>query len=337
MENTLSELSQAVASCKVSIGITTFNRIDMLIEAIQSVANQTYANVEVIIGNDNPNRNLSLANLGLPEDKRIKIINRSENLGEIRNLNSLLNEASGEFFTWLADDDVLHPQHIEILLKPLLDNSSVKAAFSGYTSDLVEFTTNIEMTINPPFFSEYQFGKFISEYSQRSMKIIGCYGLFDRPSLVESNGFLHLGRGFSPYSDTLIPLSVSKLGSVAVTESQTIYFRSHSESMSNSLSDLDSYLSAEIDFINSVSDLVRSESTASQMTIYKAFYPWFRENHLTVISRSPESLLLDLFAWIKSSVSNFKNFSRFGLYKAPGFTSGLVELSKHRISQKIRR
>ncbi len=309
----------------------------MLLEAIQSVVNQTYANVEVIIGNDNPNRNLSFANLGLPEDERIRIINRSENLGEIRNLNSLLNEASGEFFTWLADDDVLHPQHIEILLKPLLDKSSVKAAFSGYTSDLLEFTRNTEINIKFPYFSEYQFSRFIYAYSQRSMKIIGCYGLFDRPCLIESNGFLNLGRGFSPYSDTLIPLSVSKLGSVAVTESQTIYFRSHSESMSNSLSDLDSYLYAEIDFMNSVSDLVRSESTASQMTIYKAFFRWFRENHLAVISRSPESLLLDLFVWIKSCVFNFKNFARFGLYKVPGFTSGLVELSKHRISQKIRR
>ena len=329
--------SQLVAPYKVSIGITTFNRIDMLLEAIESVINQTYSNMEVIIGNDNPNRYLTLANLGLREDKRIRIVNQSENLGEIRNLNYLLSEASGEFFTWLADDDLLHPQHIEILLKPLMDNSSVKATFSGYTSDLREFSTSLEANLIFPEYSEYGFGGFVSAYAQRSMKIIGCYGLFDRSSLIESNGFKRLGCGFSPYSDTLIPLSVGKLGSIAVTKSQTIYFRSHSESMSNSLSDLDAYITAEIDFVNSVSGLIGSESRESQMDIYKGFYLWFRENHLTVISRSNEGLVFDLFAWMKSCLSNFKNFARFGLYKTPGFLSGLVKLSKHRISQKIGR
>ena len=308
----------------------------MLLEAIQSVANQTYANLEIIIGNDNPSRKLSLANLGLLDDRRIRIINRSENLGEIRNLNALLSEASGKFFTWLADDDILHPQHIEILLKPLLESSSIKAAFSGYTSDLSEFSKNKERKIRPAEFSEYEFGRFISGYSQRSIKIIGCYGLFDRLTLIESKGFLHLGLGFSPYSDTLIPISVSKLGSIAVTEGQTVFFRSHSESMSNSRSDLNSYLSAETDFLISVSNLLHSESRASQMAIYKAFFLWFRENHLTVISRSSENLLLDLLAWIRSCESNFKNFARFGLFKALGFTPGLVELSKHRIRQKIK-
>lgn len=321
---------------KVSIGITTFDRIDMLLEAIQSVANQTYTNLEIIIGNDNPFRKLSMANLGLLENSKIRIINRSKNLGEIRNLNALLSEASGEYFTWLADDDILHPQHIEVLLKPFLDKSSTKAAFSGYTSDLNEFSKNNKRKIYPAEFSEYEFENFISEYSQRLIKIIGCYGIFDCRTLIESKGFVHLGRGFSPYSDTLIPISVSKLGSIAVTGSQTVFFRSHSESMSNSRSDLTSYLSAEIDFIMSVSSLLHSESRASKMTIYKAFFLWFRENHLTVISRSSESLLLDLLVWIKSCESNFKNFARFGLFKAPGFTPGLVEIIKHRIRQKIK-
>jgi len=47
----------------------------MLVEAIHSVIKQTYANLEIIIGNDNPERNLSLGKLGIPEDNRIKIIN----------------------------------------------------------------------------------------------------------------------------------------------------------------------------------------------------------------------------------------------------------------------
>lgn len=327
--------SQLSTSYKVSIGITTFNRVDMLLESIQSVIKQSYANIEVLIGNDNPDRSLTLANLGLPEDHRIRIINRSKNLGEIQNLNSLINEATGELFTWLADDDILHPKHIEILLKPLLSKFSVKAAFSGYTSVPSEFLTNLARNVIEPVFSEYEFSNFVSSHAQGSLDIIGCYGLFDRLSLIESGGFIHLGRGFSPYSDTFIPLAVSKLGSIAVTSTQTIYFRSHDESMSNSLSDLDAYLSAENDFINCLSPLIASESVFSQMNIYRGFHSRFRKNHLTVISRSTENLFLDLLAWIRSCLSNFKNFARVGLYKAPGFISGLIELSKHRISKKI--
>jgi len=252
-------------------------------------------------------------------------------------LNSLLNEASGELFTWLADDDILHPNHIEILLRPLLNNISIKAAFSGYTSVSEDFAASLEKKLNVDEFFEFEFGNFVSIYAQRSISLIGCYGLFNRTSLIQSGGFLRLGSGFSPYSDTLIPLAVSKLGLIAVTETKTIYFRSHGESMSNSLSDLDAYLSAENDFVNVLSDLIVSEPVPSRLSMYTGFHSWFRENHLTVISRSTQNLPFDLLAWMRSCISNYKNFSRVGLYKSPRFLAGVIELSKHRLSNKLRR
>ena len=69
---------------RISIGITTFDRTDLLIQSVKSALSQTYANIEIIIGNDNQARKLSLESLGLAHDLRVHIENHSKNLSCLR-------------------------------------------------------------------------------------------------------------------------------------------------------------------------------------------------------------------------------------------------------------
>ena len=80
---------------KVSIGVTTYDRLEMLGETVSSILAQTHKNLEILIGNDNPERNLTMSDLGLGYDPRVIIVNHSKNLGEINNLNWLLKNSSG--------------------------------------------------------------------------------------------------------------------------------------------------------------------------------------------------------------------------------------------------
>ena len=94
----------------VTIAITTYDRISLLEDTIHAVLRQTFSDFKIIIANDNPKRILSFDNLKIPEDPRIEIVNHKVNLGEIENLNWLMNKANTPYFTWLADDDILHPK-----------------------------------------------------------------------------------------------------------------------------------------------------------------------------------------------------------------------------------
>ena len=83
-----------------SIGIITYDRAEMLKEAVKSVLSQTYKNFEVIISNDNPKKKVSLATLGIKPNKCVRIINHNVNLGEAENLNFVLQASRGDYFSW---------------------------------------------------------------------------------------------------------------------------------------------------------------------------------------------------------------------------------------------
>jgi glycosyltransferase involved in cell wall biosynthesis len=320
---------------RISIGITTFDRTDLLIQSVNSALRQTYANIEIIIGNDNPARKLSLESLGLADDLRIRIENHGKNLGEIANLNWLLKESRGDFFTWLADDDLMHHQHIELLWEQLSMDENLAAAYSGYTSNIDEFSDCKNAHVPESNFHEYNFNQFLALYSRREINLIGCYGIFNREALIEIGGFSHLGKGFSPYSDTLIPILISKKSNIIYTPVTTIFFRSHSLSMSNSLTDLDAYLSAEFDFLDRIRESVITETPEYQEDIYEAFYYWFRENHLTIILRSVTPMHIALASWLRACAFNDRNFSRFGFKFGRNISNGLAQIFKHQVRSRV--
>src|SRR5580765_8313389 len=101
-----------------SIGITTYDRVEMLIETLHSVLDQTCGDFEVIIGNDNPGRRLTAEFLKI-HDPRVRIVNHERNLGELGNMNELVRLGRGRYFTWLADDDLLAPRFLDAMREAL--------------------------------------------------------------------------------------------------------------------------------------------------------------------------------------------------------------------------
>src|SRR5512138_3932148 len=70
-----------------SIGITTYERRELLKETLGSITRQTFGDFEAIVGNDHTSVPLSRRLLGV-EDPRVRIVNHPANLGEVRNMNA---------------------------------------------------------------------------------------------------------------------------------------------------------------------------------------------------------------------------------------------------------
>ena len=111
-----------MASDKVSVIMSVYNEeIGILREAIESILNQSYKNIQFIIIIDNPGYEdaKKILNEYSKEDKRIEIIENYENIGLVNSLNKGLKLANGEFIARMDADDLAHKDRIKIQLESI--------------------------------------------------------------------------------------------------------------------------------------------------------------------------------------------------------------------------
>lgn len=102
----------------VSVYIPTKNRAHLLKRAVESVINQTYKNIEIIIVNDGSDEQNSRSIKQISNfDSRIKLITNSISLGACTSRNKAITMAKGKFITGLDDDDQFHPDRILTFLQ----------------------------------------------------------------------------------------------------------------------------------------------------------------------------------------------------------------------------
>lgn len=144
----------------VSVVIATYRREESLQKAIISIINQTYSNVEVIIVDDNSNEEWNNKVDKIIEKCRVSTeipiiyIKNEHNLGSARTRNIGIDNASGEYITFLDDDDIYLPNKIEYQVRDMIKQN----ADYGLT-DLALYNDNGELI-------DYRSRKYITAYDQ---------------------------------------------------------------------------------------------------------------------------------------------------------------------------
>lgn len=108
---------------QISVVIPTYNRRDMLKDAIESVLAQTYPDWELIIVDDGSEQPVAEA-LTL-FDPRIRIVRHPECRGAAAARNTGIREASTELITFLDDDDLWFPGFLERMIQTLSQHPAV--------------------------------------------------------------------------------------------------------------------------------------------------------------------------------------------------------------------
>lgn len=109
---------------KVSVSIPTFNRVNLLPFAIDSVLNQSEQDFELIICDDgSSDRTPEL--MSQYTDNRIKYIRHQQNIGKSNNMRSGFDAATGEYFIKFDDDDRLTPNFLASTAAILAQDSSI--------------------------------------------------------------------------------------------------------------------------------------------------------------------------------------------------------------------
>lgn len=114
----------------VTIAIPTYNRPKEIIKAVESAMHQTYRNLEIFISdNCSPDEQVEqICRKYAQEDKRIRYIRQPENKGPLHNYNYLLENATGQYHIYLADDDWLSENYIFECVN-ILENSDFSIVF----------------------------------------------------------------------------------------------------------------------------------------------------------------------------------------------------------------
>lgn len=98
----------------VSIVIPTYNQEKYIAETVESVINQTYTKLEIIISDDcSTDRTIEILREYEQKDSRIKLLLSDINEGISKNFNKAFDACTGEFTAFLGGDDLMKPTKIE--------------------------------------------------------------------------------------------------------------------------------------------------------------------------------------------------------------------------------
>ncbi len=114
----------------VSVGMATRNGSSSIGAAIDSILNQTYKNLELIISdNASEDATREICEAYAKKDSRVRYLRQERDIGSWANCNFTLREARGEFFMRADDDDLRDPQVIEKAVNKLNSDPEIAMVF----------------------------------------------------------------------------------------------------------------------------------------------------------------------------------------------------------------
>lgn len=117
----------------VSVCIPAYNNAEYIRDTIDSILNQTYRNIELIVADDcSTDRTAEVVEA--VQDERVKLYRNEKNLGMAGNWNHCLELASGEYIKLICADDMIDKDAIE---------REARAMQEHPTANLVESDTRL--------------------------------------------------------------------------------------------------------------------------------------------------------------------------------------------------
>ncbi|MBQ3691504.1 MAG: glycosyltransferase [Bacteroidales bacterium] len=131
----------------VSVIVPIYKVENYLRECVDSIISQSYNNLEIILVDDgSPDNCPKICDEYAQKDSRIKVIHKPNGgLSDARNAG--IEIAKGEYLSFVDSDDVIHPQMIEVLMKPLIEDKCLKMSACQFLEfdDSKEFEKNQEL------------------------------------------------------------------------------------------------------------------------------------------------------------------------------------------------
>ena len=207
----------------ISILIPCYNVEQYISQCLDSIINQTYSNLQIVIVDDGSKDNtLSIAKKFAKLDSRIEVYHQ-ENQGVAITRNTLLYKIKGDYFLFVDSDDWIEPNMIEFLYSKIQEHNVEIAVCSNvindatpkeeYREDIWNHDKTIKEFLRHVDFNGSLWNKLIST------KLISKKTLFE--------------KGISYGEDALFTWHIlQNLYKICVTNKQLYHYRIHKDSLS---------------------------------------------------------------------------------------------------------
>ena len=196
--------------------MTAYNRQQYIGEAIESVLESTYKNLELIIVDDcSIDNTVAIAKSYESKDSRVRVYVNEKNLGDYPNRNKASGYAAGEFILYTDSDDMLLKESIEKCVQLMISYPEVN--FGIYYPE-----EGIDTAYSIPSISAIRKQYFQSPYLQ-----VGPGGIFTRRSFFERVG--KFPEKYGPANDMYFNVKAASQSDVLVIPFPLIFYRRHEE------------------------------------------------------------------------------------------------------------
>jgi len=192
----------------VSVIIPTHNRKGLLERAVNSVLEQTWSPVELVIVDDASDDETPAYLDQLQKDHdRIQVISNTESKGAAVSRNIAVQHASGEFITGLDDDDYWRPTRVERLMEEFEEGFSAVCSYDRMVmNDREAVWRKPTMITHDDLLYYNQVGNQVLT-KKEFLDEIGGYDE-DLPSAQDYDLWIRLARQFGPIRTVTQPLQI---------------------------------------------------------------------------------------------------------------------------------
>jgi glycosyltransferase involved in cell wall biosynthesis len=160
----------------VSVGLPVRNGARTLRYALDSIINQDYRNLEIIISDNNSTDDTALIALEYQKrDNRITYHRQPRFLTALENFRFVLDEARGDYFMWAAHDDTRSGDYVSVLLRAMqIDPGPILGFGDLCTTDSIKS----EGRVTPHLFDNTSLSPFQRMRKCAHMQCFHIYGLW---------------------------------------------------------------------------------------------------------------------------------------------------------------
>ncbi len=273
--------------CLVTVLMPVYNGESFLVQAIESVLNQTFADFEFLIIDDGSQDRSSEIIMSFG-DHRIEHIHNGNNLGQTKTLNKGLGIIATKYVARIDQDDISAPTRLEYQVRYLESNADV--AVLGSWFHVIDDTGNILYDFCPPI-------------SHRG--IINCFVTYNpfahsslcmRTNVVRDHGCYP--EDYKLGQDLGLLIKIARHHKISILDEVLVSVRSHDRQTIHSVS---SQLQKSMEVIRSTKMALRSFEYDG---VHKV------TGYLTILAYQTQILAIRLglfpaFHWLISGVKNY--------------------------------
>jgi glycosyltransferase involved in cell wall biosynthesis len=170
----------------VTIAIPTYNRADYYLQqSLASALSQTYQHIEIIVS-DNCSTDNTQAFVRSFSDSRLRYFKHDKNIGANNNFNYCLEQAKGDYFLLLQDDDMIDNDFVEVCMTTAAKSKDIGIIRTGTRVIDSEGEVIAEAVNNVVGLTTEEF--FVGWFADKTALYL-CSTLFHTERLMKIGGF----------------------------------------------------------------------------------------------------------------------------------------------------